>query len=483
MLIIISDLHFEEEDSRNIESQGGLPPIKVQRNVQLKAFSKILGRLAAQAKRDKAQRLDLVLAGDIFEFHRTGLWFKDNPENVRPYVSTKEVDGKLEAKLLQILQAINKHGSPPWEVMQTFRLLAHEGKYVDQDGKRRKFPVPVANVKLHYIPGNHDRMANATPTIRRTIRELLGLPPGDDPFPHALIFEEEKALIRHGHEYDHLNFSRDNRDDGVLEQSVLNQAYHGATFGDFVTVDIASRISHEYRLHHTDHKILDQSLHDGLLRTVYERILEFDDLRPQHAIPNFLLHIPGHTPEQIWNQALKPVLQILLNEIHDDPFFRSWLERWDKKWQPDLIDLAQVALGLHIWDWKIWDQLGSSLDRVQGLSEKLLESYKKASGPEAMAAREKPIVDGDLRFVVGGHTHKPAVELLAVRGIGEQYYLDTGTWRQQLPASADYLSFGRIKALTHIVLYGPDEDRGTPPEKGKLVSLDYWTGVTQRWSA
>jgi UDP-2,3-diacylglucosamine pyrophosphatase LpxH len=479
MLVIISDLHFEEEESRNINSAGGYPPIEVQRNVQLKAFSKILGRLASQAKHDKAQRLDLVLAGDIFEFHRTGLWFDDESENVRPYVSTTEVDAELESKLLKILQAISREDSPPWKVMQTLRLLAHEGKYVDQEGNRRKFPVPVANVKLHYIPGNHDRMANATPTVRRTIRDLLGLPAGEAPFPHALIFDEEKTLIRHGHEYDHLNFSRDNREDEVLDQEVLDQAYHGATFGDFVTVDIASRISHEYRRYHGD----DQILANSLLRTVYTRILEFDDLRPQHAIPNFLLYIPGYEPEEIWNRALKPVLQILLDKIHDDPFFKSWLERWDKKWRPDLIDVAQAALGLHIWDWKIWDQLGSSLDRVQDLSGKLIESYKKASGPQAMAVREKPIVEGKLRFVVGGHTHKPAVELLGLGEIGEQYYLDTGTWRQQLPASADYHSFGRVKALTHVVLYGPDEDLGTPPEAGKLVSLDYWTGVTQRWSA
>jgi UDP-2,3-diacylglucosamine pyrophosphatase LpxH len=479
MLVIISDLHFEEEESRNIAGQGGDPPIEVQRNVQLKAFSKILSRLASQAKRDGARRLDLVLAGDIFEFHRTGLWFHDPTKDVRPYISTTEVDADLEARLLTILGAINRENSPPWKVMQTFRLLADEGKYLDQDGHRRKFPVPVANVRLYYIPGNHDRMANATPAIRATIRDLLCLSPGDAPFPHALVFDAEKALIRHGHEYDHLNFSRDNRQDEVLDQDVLDGAYHGATFGDFVTVDIASRISHEYRLYHGD----DHILADPLLRTVYERILEFDDLRPQHAIPNFLLYIPGYTPQLIWNQALKPVLQILLDKIHDDPFLESWLERWDKKWRPDLIDLAQVALGLHIWDWKVWDQLGSSLDRVQGLSEKLIESYKKSSGPQAMAVRERPIRDGNLRFVVGGHTHKPAVELIGMRDIGEQYYVDTGTWRQQLPASTDYLSFGRVKALTHVVLYGPDEDQGTPPEAGKQVSLDYWTGVTQRWSA
>ena len=75
MLVVISDLHFEEEQSRDIEGPGPHPPIRISRNIRLNAFSKIFDRLSEQARRDGAHKMNLVLAGDIFELHRTALWF------------------------------------------------------------------------------------------------------------------------------------------------------------------------------------------------------------------------------------------------------------------------------------------------------------------------------------------------------------------------------------------------------------------------
>lgn len=477
MLVVISDLHFEEEKSRNIAGQGVHEPIEVPRNIHLKAFTKIFSRLDERARRDGAKKMDLVLAGDIFELHRTALWFRDNPQDVRPYVSATEVEADLEAKLLALLQAINEASSAPRQVLAALRRLIQEGRYVDESGQDRAFPVLV---QMHYIPGNHDRLTNSTPAVRRAVRELLGLPPSDAAFPHVLTFDEERTLIRHGHEYDYLNFSQDYREVDELPLHLPEEAYDGATFGDFVAVEVASRISEVYREHHGDTNILG----DPLLRQVYERILEFDDLRPQHAMPNYLLYIPtsGYTPERIWRDALKPVLQKLLGDIHDHPFLTYWLDKWDKKMWPDLIDLAQGALALRVWDWQVWNWMVLSLNNVQRLSERLLRAYKEASGPERMALREETVRSERHLFVVGGHTHKPAVELIGHRPASEQYYVNTGTWRQQLPAAPDFKSFGRVKTLTYAVLYGPDEDRGTPPVNNKIASLDYWSGVTRRWS-
>ena len=217
---------------------------------------------------------------------------------------------------------------------------------------------------------------------------------------------------------------------------------------------------------------------------MYERILEFDDLRPLHAIPNFLLYMPdsGYTPDQIWHQAIKPVAQALLEDVYRDPFLTSWIDKSDKKGWLDLSDIAQVALGLRVWDWPVWDWNLVSLDIVGRLSEKLIEMAQGGLGPELMAAREEAVLDGEVLFVVGGHTHSPAVKLIGVQPAGEQYYVDTGTWRQQLPAAPDFRRFGRVKSLTYVVVYGPEEDFGRPAQAGKIASLDYWSGVTQRWA-
>lgn len=478
MLVVISDLHFEEEKSRNIRGDGVHKAIEVPRNIPLKAFAKIFDRLAKQARRDNARRMDLVLSGDIFELHRTGLWLRENPYHVRPYVSADSVDVNLESKVLEILHAINAEDDSPCKVLAAFRRLNQEGGYLDENGEEQAFPVPV---KIHYIPGNHDRLANSTPSIRRTVREFLGLAASDDAFPHQLIFPEERTLIRHGHEYDPLNFSRDYRDQETVPRQIPKEAYDGATIGDFITVDVASGISEWFRRVHRDEVILA----DPLLRRVYERILEFDDLRPLHAIPSFLLHMPdtGFTPDQIWHQAIKPVVQALLDDIFRDPFLNTWLDKSDKKGWLDLSDVTQVALGLRIWDWPVWDWNLVSLDLVGRLSEKLIEMAQGGSGPELMAAREEVVQDGEVLFVVGGHTHSPAVKLIGVQAAGEQYYVDTGTWRQQLPAAPDFRRFGRIKSLTYVVVYGPEEDFGRPAQAGKIASLDYWSGVTQRWAA
>jgi UDP-2,3-diacylglucosamine pyrophosphatase LpxH len=476
MLVVISDLHFEEEKSRNIPGDGVHEPIRAPRNIHLKAFTKVFGRLAEQARRDKAKRMDLVLAGDIFELHRTALWFRGNPHHVRPYVNAADVDKNLEAKLLEILQAINAPDDSAWDVLAAFRRLNQDGTFLDVNGKEQEFPVPV---KVHYLPGNHDRLADSTPAIRRTIRQFLGLPSSAAPFRRALTFHEERTLIRHGHEYDPLNFSLDCRQGEVVPLSLPRQAYGEATIGDFVTAEVASGIGEIYREYHQDERIV----RDPLLRRVYERILEVDDLRPLHAIPNFLLYLPdsGYTPEQIWHDAVKPVAQILLENIHQHPFLVSCLDKMDQRNWPDLVDVVQGALSHHVWDWQIWDRNLLSLEVVQLFSEKLIGLHRGAPGPEVLAAREESVLEGNTLFVVCGHTHTPSVKLVGKQPAGEQYYVDTGTWRQQIPAAPGYARFGRVKALTYAVIYGPHEDLGRPPQVGKVASLDYWSGVTQRW--
>ena len=471
MLVVISDLHFEEEGSRNIVGDGSLAPIKVQRNIRLNAFTKIFDRLAKQAVHDRAQKMDLVLAGDIFDLHRTALWFQNNSREVRPYVSADKVDANLEARVLQILHAINEPDGPVRPILEALQHLVQRGVYVDTHGLECPFPVPV---ELHYIPGNHDRLANATPAIRRTVRQFLGLPAGAAPFRHALVFDEERTLIRHGHEYDHFNFSQDLRGVEQLPLHLPQEAYDQAPFGDFITVDVASGISEEFRRHHGD----DNILRDALLRMVYERILEVDDLRPLRAIFNYLLYPPEPecTPEQLWRKAIQPVAINLLEALYNHPFLLGWLDKLEKKGLPDIYDAVQAVLSLRAWRWG-----GLSLAKVQFLSDLSLRFYNEEAGPQSLAAREETIVNERHLFVIAGHSHKPRVELIGHPAAGEQYYVDTGTWRRRIPATPDFKSFGRVKSLTYAVVYGPNEDGGNPPVASKTASLDYWSGVTQRW--
>ncbi len=466
MLVVVSDLHFEEEASDVIPGKGGFPPVAYSRNLPGKAYQSFIAHLASEAQRNGAKRLDLVFAGDIFDIHRTSLWVKDNKKNVRPYVKTSEVDKDLEELVLKILKAIRKEPGVV-KALEVFQLLG-KGKYRDRGN--REFPVPVS---LHYIPGNHDRMADSTGKIRYEIRKALGIQKSEKPFPHVLTFPNEGAVVRHGHEYDRHNFAVDLSGEQVIPLNIPEASYREAPFGDFATVDIASRIPQLFRQKHTD----DHILSDPVLRMVYLRLLEFDDLRPQMAMLNFLLHMPMTRvgPADVW-ESIVPVLKELLEELHVDPFLVMWLERMDRKWQLDAVDVIQTALDL-----KSWRLVGIPLGLAQFISKTAIESASDAPRAEAFAAKEEAIVSGDYRFLIAGHTHTPATELIASDEKGERYYVDTGTWRNRIPATPDFKAFGRLKTLTYVIIYGPDEDIGDGRRGAKLASIDFWSGITQRW--
>lgn len=471
MLVVISDFHLAETQSRNIRTLFNKAPIEVVGNVKLKAFVKFLARLDEQARRDGARRLDLVLAGDIFELHRTALWFRDNPHDVRPYVSTPDVTDCLQAKVVEILAEINREDSETGQVLASLRRLVADNCYTTDAGLVREFPVPVT---LHYLPGNHDRLTDATPGLRRTVRGLLGLPVSIAPFRHVLVFEEERAVVRHGHEYDPLNFCQDLTGVEIFPLYLPREAYGCATIGDWISVELAVGIGEVYREYHGD----DHIQANPLLRRVYARLLAFDDLRPMHALFFYLLAMPASefTPREIWEQAIRPVVVRLLDRLSEDPFLSYWLDRLDQENVPDLVDAIQTILTLKAWNWT-----GLSLGQIELVSGLALACHQSSAVPQTLAAREAPIQTGSCLFVVAGHTHEPRVELIGHRPAGEQYYVDVGTWRRVIPATRDFLSFGRVNALSYAVIYGPQEDPANPRLAGKVASLDFWSGVTQRW--
>jgi len=101
MIAVISDLHFEEEASDVIKDDG--KEIIFCRNLDPKAYRSFISHMADEVVRRKAKNFELVIAGDLFDFNRTALWFRDE---LRPYVPLEEVSQELETKLLGILNAI-----------------------------------------------------------------------------------------------------------------------------------------------------------------------------------------------------------------------------------------------------------------------------------------------------------------------------------------------------------------------------------------
>jgi UDP-2,3-diacylglucosamine pyrophosphatase LpxH len=471
MLVVLSDLHFEEEASFHIQGDGSYPALTYTHNLPPAPYRLLLQRLAAEARRNKAQRLDFVLAGDIFDIHRSGLWFADNPSGARPYSSNEEISADLEAQTLRILQGISIEERVK-EVLPLLRLLA-SGRYLEGDGQELDFPVAV---EVHYIPGNHDRLANASPAIRTAVRQALGLPSHGALFPNTISFDEERALVRHGHEYDYANFSVDMRQEESYPIHLPASYYGDPAFGDLATVDIAAQIPFIFRQVHGDTNILS----DQTLRTLYLRLLEFDDLRPATAVFNYFMYAEGHAVDQAaaW-AAIEPVIIELLEQLHNHPFVLYWLDRFNQPWRLDMIDAVKAVLAAKPWR---WTNKHIPLELAQTISKLALKSTANRPATEEYVARESSIRSGQHRYVIAGHTHSPRVSLIANGSQGERYYTDTGTWRNRVLATHDYRQFGRLKTINYMIAYGPDEDRGAlPPDRNKLASFDYWSGLTQGW--
>ena len=99
--------------------------------------------------------------------------------------------------------------------------------------------------------------------------------------------------------------------------------------------------------------------------------------------------------------------------------------------------------------------------------------------PELMASRETLLQEKRVRLVIAGHTHQPQLCLIDSDPAADRFYINTGTWRNRIPSTPDERTFGRIKALTYVMLFSAAEDNRLGNET--LGTFDYWTGYTQHF--
>lgn len=460
MLVAISDLHFEEEQE-DLVSSPDCPPVCFQRNIPAAAFARVFSHLAELARRANADDLHLVLAGDIFDLHRTALWFSPQLKALCPYVSCADVAAKpaMEAAVLFVLRRI---AAEP-EVAATLGLLKAllQGRYrnsPEDPDSEEDFP---AKVHLHYLPGNHDRLANATPGIRQEVRSLFGLPQSPAPFDNSFTLTDPRVLVRHGHEYDRFNFSENYEDTSPLPEAIPASQYDSPAFGDFITVEVAARLPYQFRQTYTPTDICRKPA----LGVLYKGLLAFDDVRPQSALLDYLLSETDSATSrsELW-KLLRPVVNTVLEDVHDHPFLHAWLPRLGKR---------AVGLALKTGAWKL------GLDLLPRFGS-MFATAGASQLPQVLASREPALLSGQVRFVVAGHTHDPQVAFVNGDTSFDRFYVDTGTWRRRLLAGGRPLRFGNLKSLTYVTVYASCEDRSrTRPVKTE--SFDYLSGYTERW--
>ena len=427
MLVVLSDLHFSEAQSTRIGD------LIFNKNLPADIYESYLSEINLIAVSNQLQNVDLVLAGDIFELNRSALWF-DGPE--RPYVNNAEVlpGSPHEKKLLEIMDVIANED----KVRQTLTLFRSLEERFDGD------------VSLHYVLGNHDRLINATPALRQKARELLGIAGGDAPFEHHFIYRDMSGnpfcLVRHGHEYDPMNFSVDINSLEEIPTEFPDEVYGNAPLGDIITIELGVALPYYFVEYYGVEKILT----NPILKALYQRLMDFDDVRPTSALLAYLFSTPGVPKKQTW-EFMRPCFTRTINALRE--LDRVYMEIGEtasiRKSQRLLLEGVMnsdlLKNGVPYWAVK---QL------MKQVSKKIkLNSQAKWAKREALM-RDKT---SGCKCVIGGHTHMPEVSLVSAKHGDEQYYINTGTWRNVVPATKDFKTFGKLDATTKVMVFRPGE--------------------------
>jgi UDP-2,3-diacylglucosamine pyrophosphatase LpxH len=428
MIVVLSDLHFSEAQSTKISG------FLYNRNIPYETFRGFFTDINNIAKANGIQSLDLVLAGDILEITRSGIWF-DGPD--RPYISCQDVQpgSSTENTLLKILDAISQEKKVN-ETLALFRDI--------QD----KFDVPV---RLHYILGNHDRLANATPAVRNKTRELFGIHQSDAPFQRHLVLSQKNGkpfcLIRHGHIYDAVNFSMriDKMDE--IPTEFPDDAYDQTCLGDITTVEFGAALPIIFREVYGDEAIIKKK-HLGAL---YQRLIEFDDVRPSQALLSYLFTTPGVKKRKTW-KLMEPCFFSVFQSLQHNKQFKKEIRKlavfpiWKKIFILGLIDSRIMLHSLPYW----------LVKRLIRMASKQI----KHKSPVKWVRREALVNDdgSGLKCVVSGHTHTPEIDLISAKDGEDRYYINTGTWRNVIPATKNFKNFSRLKSITKLLIFQPDEN-------------------------
>ncbi len=446
MIVVLSDLHFSEAKSTQ------LGPYRFNRNLPPDAFQSYFSEINRVAKANEITKVALVLAGDILEISRSAIWLN---ESHRPYINNDDVKpgSDLESTILKIMDTIEKET----EVSETLALFRNIQDNFDMD------------VTLNLVLGNHDRLINATQKTRNSFRRMFGLENSDEPIDQFLIVRDSDdnpfCLVRHGHEYDPANFSLNVTKIDVLPTRFEDKFYQQSCLGDILTSEFGAALPWLFVKEYGEEAILQSRT----LMALYTRLMEFDDVRPSTAWLSFLFSTPGVKKKTTWKK-IKPVFTKVVNKLSNHEQFNQTLK------QSQLVSKFGRFLLLVVLKSGIFKK-GIPYWLIKWIMGIVSRSIKVKS--QAKWAKKEALIRDRIsgcRCVISGHTHFSEVSLLSAKKGDERYYINTGTWRNVIPATKNFKNFGHLKALTKVMIFLPGESKKIEP--GHDWSFHYMSGVS-----
>ena len=426
MLIVMSDLHLAEASSY------ALGEVKFDNNLPASVYSVYFNEISDFIHKNHITKVDLVLAGDIFELTRSALWLENG---LRPYIHLNEINAgsPMEARIAAILATITQEERVA-ETLAIFRSLE---------------TILQRPVGFHYLPGNHDRLANATPLIRHQVQNLLGLPFNDAPFQNQVVAYsqgEPFVLVRHGHEYDPSNFGLNLKETQTIPTFIPAEVYGRPVLGDITTLELAAKLPQLFREHYSERAILE----NADLRLLYQRLMDFDNVRPASALVKFLLTTPGLSQIEAW-EYLEPIFLRAMNDIANNPELSQTILTMG-----GLAGISHRTLGLLLRR-STWKH-GIPFWLVKRTGDALAKRIKLSS-IVSLIEKEACLQPGasTIQCIVCGHTHNPEVELLRVDEGRHRYYLNSGTFRNVIATTPGSDQFSRLRSKARVLIFEPGE--------------------------
>jgi UDP-2,3-diacylglucosamine pyrophosphatase LpxH len=398
VLLFVSDLHLSDSRKRSV--------------FDFPAFERVVQETVRDAVELRADRLTLVLLGDIFELLKSAEWLH---EKRRPWQAPDTIADIVTTIMNRVID----------ENPEFFELL---GKLCSEH--------PFFSVV--FVPGNHDRVLNtpAGSAARRGLHKLLPLGrPDGRPFREDYQDREHRVLAQHGHQWDRIN------------------AYGAdtAAVGDLIVVDVVTQLPHavasELRLPSADDPRLD-FLH------------AIDSVLPQtpHAMARWaLLGLEGLVAQGFDGGAIDRALDVISRSVLvslSDEAFRG--ETGGQHWLRLIERMRSIIMrrygGTRVALW------------IDEDDDTRIE-YAKCAADNLEQALARGL---DYRYIVFGHTHVPDHRVLAAGG-SARLYLNVGTWRRShqmavQDAPRERAEFMSCTANTYAIIYSPDEVKRGRPE-------------------
>lgn len=477
MLIVISDLHFVDETAgkHNLPS-GAFEDV----------FLSDIASLAEDkgAQKEAVKEIKILLLGDIVDLLRSEQWLDIAPAD-RPWganglkdIPHPQSGSATEKQCLKILgqtaDADLEKDDPPasldentilcrnWKTFKLFR------EFKPRLTERVKKDI---NVEIIYTPGNHDRLCNLYPSVRDTLKKILGLTinndtvTGDWKYRYDFIDADYGVYARHGHQFDDWNYA-EGQENG--EARSLQ-----APIGDVLTTEFAVKIPYMLNSLRGEYPDIAKDDFDKLV----EHVKDIDNIRPLSKVIEWIGYRIKREDNARVREALDRAFKQTVKELLDIDFIRN-----SKTYKNRALRIASNSLVS--WLPKIFvDTFGAEklLPFIMGMSD---EPADPGKGPLAIAAYNEPVwrKDDKIQFILYGHTHAPLQIPLDNKDEKEIIYLNTGTWRNRIIKTVELdqpSDFIELKSMSYAVFYKRDDEDMSGKKPG-TVSFDVWTGAKKK---